>query len=127
MRLYNQFVEKPPLSPPNSWFPIVWIVLYALMGIGAARIYMSKDSPVRTRSLIIYIVQLAFNFAWSIVFFNLQIFGFALIWLLILWLMIIIMIVCFAKVDRPAALMQVPYLLWVTFAAYLNWGVYILN
>ncbi|MDD5866006.1 MAG: tryptophan-rich sensory protein [bacterium] len=60
-------------------------------------------------------------------FFNLQLFGFALIWLLILWLMIIIMIVCFAKVDRPAALMQVPYLLWVTFAAYLNWGVYILN
>ena len=68
-----------------------------------------------------------FNFFWSIIFFNLQAFGFALLWLLVLWGLILLMILSFRKTDAPAAWLQVPYLLWVTFAAYLNFGVWMLN
>ena len=97
------------------------------MGIGAARIYLSPMSAQRTRSLLLFFLQLIFNFFWSIIFFNLQAFGFALIWLVVLWLLILWMILSFAQVDKVAALLQIPYLLWVTFAAYLNYGVWMLN
>ena len=123
-QLYSQVITKPPLSPPSIVFPIVWVILFALMGIGAARIYLSRE---RTNSLRIFLLQLAFNFFWSILFFNLQAFGAALVWLLILWGLILWMIVTFRKVEPLAAWMQIPYLLWVTFAAYLNYGVWILN
>lgn len=125
--LYNQAIVKPPLSPPAMVFPIVWGLLFVLMGIGAARIYLAEPSPARTRSLRIFLLQLAFNFFWSILFFNFQAFGIALIWLLILWGLILWMIFSFRQVDPPAAWLQVPYLLWVTFAAYLNFGVWRLN
>ena len=120
-------LQKPPLSPPGIVFPIVWGILYALMGIGAARIYLAPESRERTRSLLLYFVQLMFNFFWSIIFFNFQRFGFALIWLLVLWVLILRMILAFRRVDKTAALLQIPYLLWVTFAAYLNFGVWRLN
>ena len=97
------------------------------MGFGAARIYSAQASRARTHGLLLFLVQLAFNFFWSIIFFNLQNFGFALIWLIILWLLILWMIFSFRKVDSLAAWLQIPYLLWVTFAAYLNFGVWILN
>ena len=126
-RLYSTVMEKPPLSPPAILFPIVWVVLFALMGIGAARIYLAPPSEARSRSLPIFLAQLAVNFFWSIIFFNLQAYGFALLWLLFLWLLILWMILTFRKVDRIAALLQIPYLLWVTFAAYLNLGVWLLN
>jgi len=120
-------MEKPPLLPPAILFPIVWVILFALMGIGAARIYLAPPSEARSRGLLIFLAQLAVNFFWSIIFFNLQAYGFALLWLLFLWLLILWMILTFRKVDRIAALLQVPYLLWVTFAAYLNLGVWLLN
>ena len=97
------------------------------MGIGAARIYLAPASNARSRSLLLFFVQLAFNFFWSIIFFNLQAFGFAFLWLIALWVLILLMILSFRKVDKPAAWLQMPYLLWVTFAAYLNWGVWLLN
>lgn len=125
--LYSQAIVKPPLSPPAIVFPIVWGILFLLMGIGAARIYLAEPSPARTKSLRIFLLQLAFNFFWSILFFNFQAFGIALIWLLILWGLILWMIFSFRQVDPPAAWLQVPYLLWVTFAAYLNFGVWRLN
>lgn len=125
--LYSQAIVKPPLSPPAIVFPIVWGILFLLMGIGAARIYLAEPSPARTRSLRIFLLQLAFNFFWSILFFNFQAFGIALIWLLILWGLILWMIFSFRQVDPPAAWLQIPYLLWVTFAAYLNFGVWRLN
>lgn len=125
--LYSQTIVKPPLSPPAMVFPIVWGLLFLLMGIGAARIYLAEPSPARTRSLRIFLLQLAFNFFWSILFFNFQAFGIALIWLLILWGLILWMIFSFRQVDPPAAWLQIPYLLWVTFAAYLNFGVWRLN
>lgn len=126
-KIYNATVEQPPLSPPSIVFPIVWGILFALMGIGAARVYLSPPSAMRTRGLLLFLVQLAFNFLWSIIFFNLQNFGFAFIWLMLLWVLILWMILTFYKVDKAAALLQLPYLLWVTFAAYLNYGVWLLN
>lgn len=126
-QIYADTITKPPLSPPALVFPIVWALLFALMGIGAARIWMSQPSPERSRSLKLFFLQLGVNFFWSIIFFNLQNFGFALLWLLLLWVLILAMILAFRRVDKPAALMQIPYLLWVTFAAYLNLGVWLLN
>ena len=124
---YRETLSPPALAPPAIVVPIVLGILFALMGIGAARISLAPPSRDRTRSLRLFLVQLAFNFFWSILFFNFQAFGFALLWLAALWVLILWMILSFRMVDGPAAWLQVPYLLWVTFAAYLNWGVWMLN
>ena len=124
---YEQTALKPALTPLGIVFPIVWTILYALMGISAARVAAAPDSKARNRSLNLFVVQLVMNFFWSLILFNAQAYGFALVWLLGLWLTIITMIVAFWSVDRGAALLQIPYLLWVTFAAYLNYGVWMLN
>ena len=126
-KLYSGSISKPPLSPPGIVFPIVWGILFLLMGIGAARIAGTEDSGARRRALLIFALQLAFNFFWSIIFFNLQNFGFALLWLAALWCLIVWMIAAFRRLDPLAAWLQVPYVLWVTFAAYLNFGVWMLN
>ena len=126
-KLYQATIRQPPLSPPGIVFPIVWGILFALMGISAARIYLAPPSLARTRGLRLFFLQLFFNFFWSIIFFNLQAFGFALLWLLVLGGLILLMILTFRKTDAPAAWLQAPYLLWVTFAAYLNFGVWMLN
>ena len=125
--LYRTTIIKPPLAPPGIVFPIVWSILFALMGVGAARIYLSPASNARSRALGIFLLQLAFNFFWSIIFFNLKNFGLALLWLVVLWALIIWMIRSFHTIDPLSAWLQVPYLLWVTFAAYLNFGVWRLN
>ena len=126
-KLYQSIVTKPPLSPPSIVFPIVWGILFALMGYSAARISLAPASRARTRSRILFLVQLAFNFFWSLIFFNLQNFGFAFLWLAALWLLILWMILAFHKVDPLAAWIQLPYFFWVTFAAYLNYGVWMRN
>ena len=126
-RVYKAEIIKPPLSPPSAVFPVVWAVLFALMGTGAARISLAPPSYARSVSLRLFLVQLGFNLLWSVIFFNLQRYGFALAWLAALWVLILWMILSFRRVDRPAAWLQVPYLLWVTFAAYLNLGVWMLN
>lgn len=125
--IYNSTIVKPALSPPAIVFPIVWAVLYALMGVGAARVWMAPLSPARKRSLRLFLVQLAFNFFWSIIFFNFQAFGLAFFWLAVLWILILRMILSLYEVDHLAAWLQLPYLLWVLFAAYLNFGVWKLN
>ena len=127
MELYKAQVVKPPLSPPAMVFPIVWVILYALMGIGMARVVLSARSDERTDAIQVYLLQLAVNFTWSIFFFRLQTYGGALIVLLILLALIIWMILRFRRVEKPAAYLQIPYVLWVCFAAYLNAGVWILN
>lgn len=126
-QIYNETVTQPPLSPPAIVFPIVWGILYALMGISAARISMAPPSEERNRGLNLFITQLVVNFFWSLIFFNAQAFGFAFLWLLLLWVLVLWMILAFRKVDPLAALLQIPYLLWLTFAAYLNFGVWYLN
>ena len=127
MEVYSETVIKPVLTPPSWLFPVVWTILYALMGISAAKVWLTKDSPARDRGLNLYVVQLIVNFFWSLIFFNAQAFGFALFWLLLLWVLVLLMIIEFYKVDKLAALLQIPYLIWLTFAAYLNLGVWVLN
>jgi len=127
MEIFKTAIAQPPLSPPAFLFPIVWAILYALMGISAARIYLSPPSANRSRGLNVYIAQLVVNFFWSLIFFNAQAFGFALIWLILLWILVLWMILLFYKMDPLAAKLQIPYLIWLTFAAYLNFGVWYLN
>lgn len=124
---FGESVLQPPLSPPAIVFPIVWTVLYALMGISAARISLAQPSTQRSRGLNLFITQLIVNFFWSLIFFNAGAYGFALLWLFLLWALALWMILAFWKVDPLAALLQIPYLLWLTFAAYLNYGVWMLN
>ena len=126
-RWYQEFAVKPPLSPPGWVFPVVWGILFALMGIGAARVSLTEASPRRSAGLNLFVAQLTVNFFWSLIFFNLRSYGFALAWIGLLGVLILWMIFAFRKSDRPAAWLQIPYLLWVTFAAYLNWGAWVLN
>lgn len=120
-------LPKPALSPPAIVFPIVWTILYALMGIGLARIWLQPSSSERNMGLNLFWLQLFFNLMWSIIFFNFQAFGFAFFWILGLWVLILAMIIVWNKVDSLAAKLQIPYLLWVTFAAYLNYSVWMMN
>lgn len=126
-KVFSQTAAQPPLSPPMWVFPVVWSLLYLLMGIGAARICLAPDSPQRSRGLNLFVAQLIVNFFWSLIFFNAQAYGFALLWLLLLWVLVLLMILSFRKTDKLAALLQIPYLIWLTFAAYLNAGVFYLN
>ncbi len=122
-----RLVEKSTLTPPDIVFPIVWTILYALMGISLGRIILSEPTKERNHGILIYGLQLFFNFFWSILFFNFQAYGFSFIWLIALWLLIWGMIITFYKTDKIAALLQIPYFLWVTFAGYLNLIVWLLN
>ena len=124
---FGQTAMQPPLAPPAWVFPVVWTILYALMGISAARISLSLPAEARNLGLNLFIAQLVINFFWSLIFFNAQAYGFALLWLLLLWVLVLWMILTFYKVDPLAAFLQVPYLIWLTFAAYLNIGVWLLN
>ena len=125
--LYAQMAEKPPLSPPGWIFGVVWTILYALMGISAAKVWASPNTQSRSRGLNLFIAQLIVNFFWSPIFFNTRAYGLAFLWLLLLWVLVLLMIFQFRKVDKTAALLQIPYLLWLTFAAYLSWSVWQLN
>ena len=127
VKAYNATALKPPLTPPALAFPIAWSILYALMGIGAARVSLTPESRERNRSLNLFLTQLAMNFAWSILFFNFEVYGLSAVWLAGLWAVITWMTVEFRKTDNLAGLLQVPYLLWVGFALYLNLGAWTLN
>lgn len=125
--LYSETIVQPALAPPAIVFPVVWTILYALMGIGMARVSLQPKSRERDRAMNLYIAQLVVNFFWSLFFFNAQAFGFAFLWLLLLWVLVFFMIRAFWKVDPLAAKLQIPYLIWLTFAAYLNFAVWLSN
>ena len=123
-------VSKLPqsaLTPPSWVFPVVWGILYTLMGFGAARIWLSPESEERSRGLWLYLFQLVFNFFWSLFYFNMQAFGFSLLWLMALWILILLMILSWRKTDKLAAWLPIPYLIWVAFAGYLNFVMWRLN
>ena len=121
-------LEKPPLSPPGWLFPVAWTILYLLMGFASYLVYTANAPTYKKNSaLLFYCLQLFFNFMWSIIFFRFEAYLFAFIWLVILWLLIIITTVRFYETRKLAGILMVPYLLWVTFAGYLNLGIYILN
>ena len=127
MRSFKDTVAQPPLSPPGFLFPIVWIILYALMGIGSARVSMTAPSGERSRGLNLFVTQLSLNFLWSPIFFCMKAFGLAFFWLLGLLGAVIWMSFEFRKTEPLAARLQIPYILWLCFAAYLNLGVWILS
>ena len=121
-------VQKPPLSPPGWLFPVVWTVLYILMGVASYVIFTSAATDeIKNGALAVYSLQLVFNFFWSIIFFGFEQYLFAFIWLLVLWILILVTIIRFYEISKVAAYLLIPYLVWVTFAAYLNLGIYLLN
>lgn len=120
-------LNQPPLSPPAWLFPVVWTILYILMGISLYLITGLDKSVERDRSIFLFALQLFFNFMWSIFFFNLQFYFFSFVWLVVLWALILLMIMSMKKVSPLAAYLNIPYAIWVTFAGYLNLAISILN
>ncbi len=127
-RTTYETLNNPPLSPPPWVFPVVWSILYFLMGVSLYLVW-NTDTPFmqKRNAFILFGIQLALNFVWSPIFFITQKFLLAFVILVLLWLATLFMIISFYKISKPAAILQIPYLLWLTFAAYLNYGVYLLN
>lgn len=119
-------MSKPFLSPPAFLFPVVWTILYILMGFSSYIIYTS-GSPDTGKALVSYAVQLFFNFFWSIIFFTLSLYLPAFLWLVVLVVLILTMIYQFYQISPFAAFLQIPYFLWCLFAAYLNLAIYLIN
>ena len=127
MAAFSQ-LNQPPLSPPAWLFPVVWTVLFLLMGLASYLVGRSDaDSLLIRRALTFYGLQLVVNFFWPILFFNGKVYFIAFLWLLLLWGLILATMVQFARVRKSAAWLLLPYLLWVTFAGYLNLGLFLLN
>lgn len=125
MSSYGQII-KPDFAPPSFIFPIIWTILYILMGISSYIIW-SSDNEMKQTALDWYAIQLLFNFIWSIIFFNFQNYLLSFIWLIVLIICICIMIIKFYKISPISAYLQIPYLLWCLIAAYLNLSIYFLN
>ena len=117
-------MNQPPLSPPGWVFPVVWSILYLLMGEASYRIYIAGADRSALKA---YGVQLALNFIWPLVFFGAQMYLLAFFILIALWIAIFITLRQFSAIDETAGNLLIPYLLWVTFAGYLNFGVFLLN
>ena len=128
MDIYNDIIT-PVLSPPSWLFPVVWTILFILMGISAGTIYLDKTATKsqKNSALLTYALSLFVNFFWSIIFFNLRAFLFAFIWLLLLLLLILRTIIKYYNINKTAAYLQIPYALWVTFAGYLTFAIWWLN
>ncbi len=121
---YNELI-KPELAPPGILFPIVWTILYILMGVSYGRL-KTKDLLTKETS-ILYYSQLIVNLLWPIIFFVFDLRFLAFIWILVLDALVIKMIMDFYSKDKLAGLLQIPYILWLLFATYLNFSIYILN
>ena len=121
-------LKKPPFSPPAILFPIVWTILYILMGISSYLICSNKtDQKFKNKACFVYILQLIVNSFWTLFFFRLNMILFAFIWLVFLIILVVIMIVKFYNIKPLAAYLQIPYILWLLFAAVLNFSIYLLN
>ena len=127
MNIYGE-LNLPPLVPPSILFPIVWSILYLLMGVSSSIVYLKGGDSERLRqSLTLYAVSLVLNFSWSIVFFNAQLYSVALLVLVALLYFIVRTIIAYREISPIAAYLQIPYALWVAFAGYLNVGIALLN
>lgn len=121
-------MRKPPLSPPEWLFPVVWTLLYAMMGAASYLVCTACAAPARKRrALTAYAVQLGANFLWTLIFFGLGAYLAAFVWLVALWLLILLTAAMFGYISKNAGKLMLPYLIWVAFAGYLNLGVYLLN
>ena len=121
-------LNQPPLSPPAWLFPVAWTILYTLMGISSYLVYISDAPSGEIRSaLTLYGIQLVINFLWPIFFFEFGMYLFSFVWLLLLWVMVLWTLISFFRISKPAGWLMIPYLAWLTFAAYLNLAIYLLN
>lgn len=120
-------LNKPSFNPPNWIFGPVWTTLYILMGISLFLVWKQDPGKERNRAILIFLLQLLLNFAWSFIFFYFKMIGFALIEIILLWITIVMMLVVFYKIKPIASYINIPYLLWVTFATVLNASYYFLN
>lgn len=123
-------MKKPPLSPPGILFPIVWTILYIMMGIASFLVVNNNDNTVKSiknKWITIYIIQLVFNFFWLIIFFKLRMYYFGFIWLVVLWILVLVLILNGKKINLKSVYLLIPYIIWMTFAGYLNIGVALLN
>ncbi len=120
-------LNRPSFSPPNWLFGPVWTTLYLLMGISLFLIWKQEVSKERNLAILVFMVQLILNFGWSFIFFYFNLLGFALIEIIILWISIVIMLFLFYKIKPIASFINIPYLVWVTFATILNASYYLLN
>ena len=121
-------VAKPGCTPPSWVFPIVWTILYMLMGIASYMIFVSNvRQDIVIRALTLYSLQLVVNFFWSIIFFSAKAYLLAFLWLIFLWVMVLATIKHFLSIKPQAGLLLIPYILWITFAGYLNLNVYLMN
>lgn len=127
MKAFSQ-LNQPPLSPPAWLFPVVWTILFLLMGLASYLVFTAEAPDGSTRkALTVYGIQLGVNFFWSILFFNLKWYLFSFFWLVLLWALILVTMARFFPIRKTAGWLLTPYLLWVTFAGYLNFGIYFLN
>ena len=124
-----RLMEKPPLSPPGWLFPVVWTVLYLLMGTASFLVFSSPTATSEDirQALFSYGLQLFFNFFWSLLFFGMKAYLPAFLWLCVLLFLILLTTLQFYRIDKRAAYLMIPYILWVTFAGYLNLTIYLLN
>ena len=121
-------LDQPPFTPPAWVFPAVWTALYLLMGVASWLAYTAAaDGGTKKKALTRYGEQLIFNFFWPILFFNLEVYYAAFLWLIVLWVLILLTMLAFWKIRPAAGALMLPYIVWVTLAAYLNLGVAILN
>jgi len=120
-------LNKPSFNPPNYLFAPVWTTLYTLMGISLFIIWRSPEGRNRNNALVIFAVQITLNFFWSFLFFKFNLPGVALAEIVLLWTSILMMIILFRRISKLAAFLQVPYLLWVSFATVLNAAIWYLN
>ena len=127
MEAYNESVLTPMLTPPSWVFAVVWTILYALMGISAAIAWLSRESKVRHQGLNLYVAQLIVNFFWSLIFFNAQAYGLAFLWLIFLLVLVVWLSWKFYQFKPVAGYLQIPYIIWLIFAAFLNFSVWQMN
>ena len=120
-------LNKPSFNPPGYLFGPVWTVLYLLMGVSLYLVWKSPDGKLRTNALVVFGLQMLLNFAWSFIFFYFHRPGWAMIDIIALWVFIVVMIFIFYQINKVAALIQIPYLLWVSFASVLNAAIWMLN
>ena len=120
-------LHKPSFNPPNYLFGPVWTLLYLLMGVSLFIIWKSNHGRKRSEALKIFAIQITLNFLWSFLFFKFNLIGLAFLEIIFIWLSIVLMIYIFSRVSKPAAWLQIPYLLWVSFATVLNGAIWLLN
>ena len=124
---WYQTLAKPPFNPPDWVFAPTWITLYVMMALSAWRVWLRSAGSIRQLAILLFAIQLALNLAWSFIFFGAKTPGFAAIEIVALWIAIFTTLLTFSRIDRVAAWLMCPYLLWVSFATYLNVSIYLMN